>query len=79
MSYQKIGYLENLTKFKDEMMKKIQQNMEEKGFSWSDKEALHWLPSLFQKHIDRNDWVSVANIAFMLWENERLQYREMQK
>lgn len=59
----------NVNQFRDQMMGKISKNLKEKGLSWremSNKE----LSKVMAKFQQRKDWVSVANIAFMIWEND---------
>ena len=60
--------MKNLTEFTKQMGKKIEDNAFEKGYSWRQMTNEQLLP-LFQKYMERRDWVSVGNIAFMLWEN----------
>jgi hypothetical protein len=64
----KRNWMKSLTEFKEAMNHKILENMGEKGLSWRQMSNEELLP-LFQKYIERRDFVSVANIAFMLWEN----------
>jgi len=59
---------QNLSSFYGEMFHAISENMGEKGKSWrimSDKDLLN----LIDEYLERQDFVSVANISFMLWEN----------
>ena len=59
---------ENLSMFNSEMFRVICLNMPEKGKSWRrmrDEDLLN----LLDDYIERHDFVSVANISFMLWEN----------
>ena len=65
---EKKNWMKNLTEFKNQMGKKIEDNAFEKGYSWRKMSNEQLLP-LIQKYIERRDFVSVANIAFMLWEN----------
>lgn len=64
------NWFKNLTKFKKQMAKKIEDNAFEKGYSWREMSNEQLLP-LIQKYIERRNFVSVANIAFMLWENSQ--------
>ena len=64
----KKNWVKSLTEFKKMMHHKILENMAEKDLSWRRMGNEQMLP-LFQKYIERRDFVSVANIAFMLWEN----------
>ena len=59
-----------LTHFKAEMHDQIEKNIPEKCLSWriSSKE---YLENKLQEYAKANRWVAVANIAFMLWENEK--------
>ena len=59
----------NLGKFKERMLHKIRENMAEKGLSWRKMETEE-LEGLLIIYGQRKKWVSIANIAFMIWENE---------
>jgi len=61
----------NLQDFANSMIKRIQQNMPEKDLSWRQMRDQK-LILLLQKYVIHKDWVSVANVAFMLWENEAI-------
>lgn len=61
-------YKQNISRFNAEMFAKIVANMKEKGLSWRNMSNEQLLP-LIQKYLEKRDYVSVANIAFMLWEN----------
>ena len=63
---------ENMANFVAEMSNKIEANEVEKGTSWRTMSSEQLLP-LIQKYIERRDYVSVANIAFMLWENRKVE------
>jgi hypothetical protein len=59
----------NFETFCLQMKRKIEDNMQEKGLSWRESTPPYLLDRL-HRYVIRNDWVSVANICFMLWENE---------
>jgi len=59
----------NLEIFKEQMESKITENMAEKGLSWRKMEHEE-LEGLLIIYGQRKKWVSIANIAFMIWENE---------
>ena len=66
----KVRWQTSLFDFVASMERKIYDNLKEKGVSWrtmSNEELL----DLIQKYVERRDFVSVANIAFMLWENRK--------
>ena len=65
-----INWITSLNQFIGEMMTKILQNIPEKGYSWRTV-GKDYLYGCIQKYAERHDWVSVANIAFMLWEREQ--------
>jgi len=58
----------NFTDFTLTMESKIYENLDEKALSWREMSNEQLLP-LIQKYVERRDFVSVANVAFMLWEN----------
>lgn len=60
----------NLYEFSRVMCGRIIENWHEKGISWR-KSPKDYLVGLIQKYAERRDWVSVANIAFMLWEKQQ--------
>lgn len=64
----------NLDDFVKEMIRRIEQSWPEKGISWRNMQKDRMV-GLIQKYTERQDWVSVANIAFMLWENEQRERR----
>jgi len=64
-----MSMLFSLEKFTEEMLIKLIKNLSEKGVSFramNDEE----LKKLLGKYLVRKDYVSVANVAFMLAENE---------
>ncbi len=63
-----IDWKKNLKEFQYQMIQKIAFNFEEKGLSWRTM-SVPELEMLISKYLDRKDYASVANIAFMLFEN----------
>lgn len=64
-----LNYAVNLKVFASEMMREIEKNMEEKGHGWR-LMTNDDLRDLIVDYTLCEDWVSVGNIAFMLWEND---------
>jgi len=62
--------MRNFFLFIYEMFCKINDNMPEKGLSWKmrQKEAL---VKKLTEYLCAEKWIDVANIAFMLYDNER--------
>lgn len=60
----KIGLFANL------MLAKMRENLEEKGDSWK-RCSTDYLKKKLLEHAKVGNWVSVANYAFMLDDNER--------
>ena len=63
------NYLWNVGQFRQQMTDRIVEDVKEKGTSWREMTTKE-LQKLLSKYRKRKDWVSVANIAFMIWENE---------
>lgn len=63
--------LELLTKnyqlFNESCLRKILENIEEKGFSWRNT-PLPILYNTIKEYIDTNNFQAISNLAFMLWE-----------
>ena len=68
-------WVEDLEAFKNAMKQKILDNMKEKHLSWKVMFNIQLQP-LVDKYLRRRDWVSAANILFMIWENEQRRRRE---
>ena len=62
------NWMKSLTEFKEAMHRK--------NLSWRQMANEQLMP-LLQKYMERRDWVSVANIAFMLWENSNCTQKEV--
>lgn len=78
------SWANNFEDFKEEMYSKILDNLEEKSTSWRDKEipiknseefffqsTEVFLKNKMKEYTEADQWVSVANIAFMLWERRK--------
>lgn len=66
----KYEFERNIRQFQRLMRLKILINIPEKGFSWRNvsKNTLYFI--LYNYYLTHN-WLDVANLAFMLWENEQ--------
>ena len=61
---------ETFQDFTEEMKAKIVKRMPELGLMWRDMSKAT-LVRILRTHIFSEDWSSVANLAYMLRENER--------
>jgi len=58
--------------FTDAMLEKMFRNLEEKGDSWK-RCSTEYLKDKLLEHAQVGNWVSVANYAFILSDNEILE------
>ena len=64
-----ISMLKNFKRFTDLMLDKILENLYEKGVSFRNMDN-NKLIFFLGKYLERKDYISVANICFMITENE---------
>lgn len=56
--------------FFDEMKQKMRSHLEDKGFSWKSCSA-QYLKNELISHVEKADWVDVANFCFMLDDKDK--------
>lgn len=59
----------NLNDFQDLMFNKILYNFSEKDFSWRSMNKKELL-KILDRYLFSENWISIANLCFMLWENQ---------
>jgi hypothetical protein len=63
-----MSWKRRLEKFKVKMVNKIELKIPEKGLTWQNSKNEFLIECLIQ-HLRAENWVDVANLAFMLWDN----------
>lgn len=66
------SWKERMNQFVNCMKDRIKTNMKEKNLSWRDMQYFDLIEKL-KNNIEDNDWISVSNYAFMLWENNEIE------
>lgn len=56
--------------FSDEMERKLHRKLMQGYSGWDDENMKEYLKESIKNHVEKGDWVDVANLAAMLWNLE---------